>query len=110
MSMLQQLHQELRRGGKAVALAGTTAAVAALFTLGSAQAATPWTGIMPRADCAPTDRVETGLQGQTTIAERQSGASKTPYNCNLELVGQFTGEGTNYQMTWFDHCAYYGTR
>ena len=44
---------------------------------------------MPKAACGPSDRVETGLQGQTTIAERMTGQSEKSYNCNLELVGQF---------------------
>jgi hypothetical protein len=70
---------------------------------------TPWTGPVPKADCGPNDRVETGLQGQTTLTERMSGASMTAYNCNLELVGQFTGEGAGWQHAWFDDCAYYGT-
>ena len=70
---------------------------------------TPWTGPVPQADCGPNDRVETGLQGQTTLAERMSGASRTAYNCNLEPVGQFTGEGAGWQHAWFDDCAYYGT-
>src|SRR5262249_9597648 len=38
-----------------------------------------------------------------------TGASSRAFNCNLELVGQFQGEGANYQMAWFDECAYYGT-
>ena len=38
-----------------------------------------------------------------------TGASSRSYNCNLELVGQFQGEGANYQMASFDECAYYGT-
>jgi hypothetical protein len=64
---------------------------------------------VPKARCGPGDRVETGLQGQTTLAERASGASMQAYNCNLERVGQFTGEGTGWQHAWFDDCAYYGT-
>lgn len=67
------------------------------------------TGPVPDADCRRGDRVETGLQGQTTTEERESGASKRPYYCNLKLVGQFTGEGAKYQMAWFGDCAYYGT-
>jgi hypothetical protein len=63
---------------------------------------------VPKAECGPNDRVETGLQGQTTLAERLSGASEQAYNCNLELVGQFQGEGTKWQMASFDDCAYYG--
>jgi len=69
----------------------------------------PWTKPVPRATCGKGDRVETGLQGQTTIAERMGGGSSKSYNCNLELVGQFQGEGANYQMAAFDECAYYGT-
>jgi hypothetical protein len=71
---------------------------------------TPFTGPVPQADCGPNDRVETGLQGQTTRAERDSGLSAQGFNCNLELVGQFQGEGSkSWHMAWFDDCAYYGT-
>jgi len=64
---------------------------------------------VPKATCGALDRVETGLQGQVPLAERQSGASTQPSNCNLEKVGQFEGEGASWQLTWFDHCAYYDT-
>ena len=64
---------------------------------------------VPRAVCGQRDRVETGLQGQTTLAERMTGNSEKGYNCNLELVGQFRGEGASWQMAAFDTCAYYGT-
>jgi len=69
----------------------------------------PFTGPVPKAHCGPQDRVESGLQGQTTLAERLSGDSERAYNCNLQLVGQFQGQGSWWQMAWFDHCAYYGT-
>jgi len=68
-----------------------------------------WSKPVPRAECGKGDRVETGLQGQTTLAERMSGASSKAHNCNLELVGQFQGEGASWQMASFDQCAYYGT-
>src|SRR5438105_4424802 len=29
--------------------------------------------------------------------------------CNLELVGQHQGNGAEWQLTWFNDCAYYGT-
>jgi hypothetical protein len=38
-----------------------------------------------------------------------SGASTEPYNCNLEVVGQFVGEGADHQMGWQDNCAFYST-
>ena len=65
-------------------------------------------GSVPKAICGPNDRVETGLQGQTTLAERLSGDSELGYNCNLELVGQSQGEGSKWQMASFEDCAYYG--
>jgi hypothetical protein len=51
------------------------------------------------------------MQGETTRQERLSGDSENGYNCNLELVGQFRGEGTKSQgaLAWSDHCAYYTT-
>src|SRR5262245_59601612 len=48
---------------------------------------------VPKATCGRMDRPETGLQGQTTPRERSSGDSERGYNCNLELAGQFQGEG-----------------
>jgi hypothetical protein len=69
----------------------------------------PWTGPVPKANCDPGDRTESGLQGQTTPEERFSGDSEGGYNCNLELVGQFQGEGAKSQggPAYFEHCAYY---
>jgi hypothetical protein len=69
----------------------------------------PWTGVVPKATCGPGSRPEDALQGETTLADRQSGASETAYNCNLQLVGQFQGQGEWWQMAWYGDCAYYGT-
>jgi LVIVD repeat len=71
----------------------------------------PWTGPVPKANCDPWDWTESGLQGQTTPWERESGDSEGGYNCNLELVGQFQGEGSKSQggPAYIDHCAYYAT-
>jgi hypothetical protein len=80
-------------------------------TAGEKSEPVPWTKPVPRAECSPGDRTESGLQGQTTPAERFSGHSQGGYNCNLELVGQHRGEGTWSQKgpAYLDHCAYYGT-
>lgn len=75
----------------------------------SAALTEPWSKPVPRAECGKGDRIESALQGQTTIAERMTGAALKAYNCNLELVGQFQGEGATWQMASFDRCAYYGT-
>ena len=68
-------------------------------------------GPVPKAECGPSDRTESGLQGQTTTEERASGDSEGGYNCNLELVGQFRGEGAFSQdgPAYFKHCAYMAT-
>jgi hypothetical protein len=64
---------------------------------------------IPSASCGPQDRVENGLQGQTTLAERFAPGPAKPYNCNLELVGQYQGEGSAFGMNVFENCAYYST-
>jgi hypothetical protein len=71
----------------------------------------PWTGPVPKAVCGPGDRTESGLQGQTTPEERSSGDSTLGYNCNLELVGKYQGEGAFSQdgPAYGDDCAYYAT-
>jgi hypothetical protein len=72
-------------------------------------------GPVPKAQCGPSDYPEKGLQGQTTSAERAvvngHTDSELGYNCNLELVGQFQGEGAFSQdgPAYFDHCAYMAT-
>jgi len=72
-------------------------------------------GPVPKAQCGRLDRTESGLQGQTTSAERAvvngHADSERGYNCNLELVGQFRGEGAFSQNgpAYFKHCAYMST-
>ena len=60
-----------------------------------------------KAECGPDDRPETGLQGQVPLADRATGFKG--FNCNLELVGEYTGDGgAGWQMAWYGDCAYYG--
>ena len=58
------------------------------------------------------DVPETALQGQVPAALRQAGFKG--FNCNLELVGQYRGEGGNWSSATFSdgtgrHCAYHST-
>ena len=68
---------------------------------------------VPKAECGPTDWTESGLQGQVTPWERESGDSLGGYNCNLELVGKYQGDGLFSQFglafAGAGDCAYYGT-
>ena len=91
-----------------------TASVALVLALGvggqTFAQQVPWTTPVPHANCGANDRVEPGLSGQTSLVDRLSGASMTAYNCNMDFVGNFTGEGAEWQMAWFKDCAYYDTR
>lgn len=63
---------------------------------------------VPGATCRKgTDRPESGLQGETTQAEVDSGASKLGFHCNVDLVGSVQGEGANWQLAAWKNCAYY---
>ncbi len=86
---------------------GRDSAAADLLPRGLA-ASTPWEQPVPRAQCGGSDAQETGFQGQVPLADRLSGRSLSEYNCNLELVGQYQGQGASWQVAWFDDCAYYG--
>ena len=89
------------------ALAIATVMWLALSLSASAALAEP----VPQAKCGPGDHTESGLQGQTTPEERFSGDSTRGYNCNLEVVGQYQGEGAFSQdgPAYADDCAYYAT-
>ncbi|HUS25134.1 MAG TPA: hypothetical protein VM369_09305 [Candidatus Binatia bacterium] len=76
----------------------------------AAGARQPWEKPVRRASCGATDKVETGLQGQVPLQDRVSGRSQQGYNCNLEIVGQWQGDGASWQTAWYEDCAYYGTR
>jgi len=63
---------------------------------------------VPGASCGPHDRTES-VQGETTLAERFAPGPPHAYFCNVELVGQFEGEGSSADMRSFGNCAYYST-
>lgn len=94
----------------ALALAGCGVGQGSLATTASGDTTQePWVTPVPKAACGPDDAVETGLQGQVSAADRASGRSLDGFACNLELVGQFAGEGASWQLAWFEDCAYYDT-
>src|SRR3546814_18023029 len=66
--------------------------------------------VVPRAVCGPGSSPETGLQGEVSRADRDSGRSARGYRCNLELVGQSQGEGASWVNPSTSHCAYLSTR
>src|SRR5258708_27003624 len=64
-------------------------------------------GPVPRANCGAGSHPETDIQGRVTLEDRESGRSKDPYTCNLELVGNYAGQGASWQHAWYEDCAYY---
>jgi hypothetical protein len=72
--------------------------------------AVPKGALAAKATCRPTDRTESGLQGQTTQAEVNSGANLLGFNCNVDLVGQYQGEGASWQLAAWKNCAYFDQR
>ena len=88
-------------------LLGTSIRASSETSVGQSATAQRVPQTVPKATCGRMDRIETGLQGQTTPDERSSGKSKGGYNCNLELVGQFQGEGAFSQdgPAFLDNCA-----
>jgi hypothetical protein len=82
------------------------AAVSSIVVGASAHAA------LPHATCrnGNIDRAESGMSGETTKAEIDSGANKLGFNCNVDLVGQYQGEGASWQLTAWKNCAYYDQR
>jgi len=65
---------------------------------------------VPLAHCRQGDKTESGLQGQTTQAEMDSGAAAQGFNCNADIVGQYQGEGASWQLTAWKNCAYFDQR
>jgi hypothetical protein len=105
----------MRRGRRIAKFA--MAALLSVSVIGGAQsarpviAAAPFEGPVPRANCANNNPayLEPALQGEVTLADRNSGRSQLGYRCNLELVGQYQGIGAGWQNAWYGSCDYYDT-
>ncbi|HTO97730.1 MAG TPA: hypothetical protein VMK66_11850 [Myxococcales bacterium] len=65
---------------------------------------------IPIAHCRAGDKTESGLQGLTTPAEIAAGKQNAGFNCNVDLVGQYQGEGASWQLTAWKNCAYFDQR
>ena len=61
--------------------------------------------------CSPGDRPEPGVQGQVPLADEATGASRQGYSCNIRRVASndINGRGGDWQLTWYDRCAYRST-
>jgi hypothetical protein len=95
-----------------VVVAGAVAVAVTLVASAGAwdEAPAVFEGPVPEASCGKGSLPETGLQGQVPLADRQSGRSTRGYRCNLELVGQYQGEGASWVSQSYGSCAYMATR
>jgi RTX calcium-binding nonapeptide repeat (4 copies)/LVIVD repeat len=74
---------------------------------------------VPRADCGPGSRPETGIQGRVSAQDHATGRAAEGFTCNTELVGSYTtpnAQGTvgGYKVERYvdssgHECAYYDT-
>lgn len=89
-------------GAFSVALAGMAAA--ASMAVPAIEPITPLPAV-----CGAGALPETGMQGQVPLADRLGGRSAQGYRCNLELLGQYQGQGASWVNPSLDHCAYLAT-
>ncbi|MGX1804512.1 LVIVD repeat-containing protein [Nocardia sp. NPDC055321] len=62
-----------------------------------------------RAACGGDALPETGIQGDVSAADRNSGRSTQGYRCNLSFVGGYVGKGAGITSATFEHCSYTGS-
>lgn len=80
-----------------------------IIGLPGCQRSGPQVNISDKASCGSNDLPEGEIQGQVPREDRLSGRSKLGYRCNLELVGQYQGEGASWVDPSSGHCAYMAT-
>ena len=68
-----------------------------------------WPTAVAPASCREGDRIETGIQGEVPLADRKSGRSTEGYNCNVDLIGQYQGQGAGIVSATYEHCSYTGS-
>ena len=68
-----------------------------------------WSTAVPAASCRPGDRVETGLQGEVPVGDRDSRRSVEGYACNIDLIGQYQGPGAGWTSAAYQNCVYIGS-
>lgn len=92
------------------AVIAATLIVPSVNSSSSANPSTVFTGPVPEARCGPGSSPEVETQGRVPLAHRTSGRSQQGYECNLELMGQFQGEGSSWVSQSYRQCAYMSTR
>jgi hypothetical protein len=106
----------MTRGLRTLVTAQLAAALALLGVLGLSPysyaadppAVSPIVGpVAAKATCGREDRPESGVQGDTPLADRFAPGIPRAFNCNLDLVGQARGDGAALGMAVSGKCIYY---
>jgi hypothetical protein len=84
-------------------------AAAVLAVAAPARAADVFEGPVPRAACGTGSVPEPKLQGEMPMEYRESDRHKAGFRCNLEVIGNYPGEGAEWQNAWYRTCDYYDT-
>lgn len=111
------VQSRLNRGRSWLALAGAVLVVAVSAAAPAGAGLPPgfdqdndiWSTAVPPATCRSDDRVETGLQGEVPLSDRDSRRSMAGYTCNIDLVGQYQGPGAGWTSASYKNCVYIGS-
>lgn len=100
----------VRRLGVCLAALGFAAGIFAVTGVDATPGPTA-RGAVPRADCGPGSRPETGVQGRVPQADHDSGRVERGYECNAELVAHLPGTGGFKTLRYTDEqgrtCAFF---
>ena len=109
MSIAVPISRRLRAHRRLTAPVVLTAAVAAALTAIAPTAADAAPLPVSKADCGPGSLPETGMQGDVSATDRDSGRSTRGFRCNVVLKGGYRGHGGGITSTSFENCAYMGS-
>ena len=109
VSIAVPISRRLRAHRRLTAPVVLTAAVAAALTAIAPTAADAAPLPVSKADCGPGSLPETGMQGDVSATDRDSGRSTRGFRCNVVLKGGYRGHGGGITSTSFENCAYMGS-
>ena len=101
----------MKRLGRVVLAVGAAAVFFSGGSLAPARAGDP--APVPRAQCGPGSKPETGAQGRVSVADEASGRATQGYTCNTQLLSHF-GQSGGYRVHRYvdaahHECAFYDT-
>lgn len=106
------VHRLARNSVGALVLSASLSSIVWMGSLTAGPSATEAAKPQPASDnspalCGSLDTPETGIQGDVSLADQQSGRAEQGYNCGLAVIGynDLGGAGAG-DLTWAGDCAY----